>query len=89
MIKYLIKTVVDIRVESEEDANNLHKEMEDFAHSENITLSSWTQTYKCRKQKGEIIEEYYLCRYTLQFNDIKEPETLLKNIEYNMMESEF
>ena len=84
MIKYLIKTTTEIRVETEDDANTLHKEMETFAHTNNFTLSSWTQTYKCRKQKGEIIEEYYLCKYILQFNDIKEPETTLKDIQYNM-----
>lgn len=86
MIKYLIQTQTTIRVETEDDANQLHKEIEQFAHSENYILLSWTQTYKCRKQKSEIIDKYLLCRYILQFNDVKEPEILLKDIQYNMGE---
>ena len=83
--KFLIKDTVEIRVETKQDANALHKEIEAFAHDNDYTLSSWTQTYKCRKLKGEIIKEYYfLCKYILIFNDIKEPENLLTNIEYNM-----
>ena len=89
MIKYLIQTQTTIRVETEDDANQLHKEVEAFAHSNDYTLSSWTQTYKCRKAKGEIIEEYFLCKYVLIFNDVKEPETLLKDIQYNIEREEF
>ena len=84
MIKYLIKTVTEIRVESEEDANAFHKEIEAFAHEKNYTLSSWTQTLKERKSKGEVIESWVICKYILVFNDPKEPEIMLSDINYEM-----
>lgn len=84
MIQYLIRTTTEIRVELEEDANELHKEIEAFAHDNNYTLSSWTQTYKNKKVKGEITEEYYLCKYILIFNDVKEPNSILGGIDYEI-----
>jgi len=84
MIKYLLKTTNEIFVLTEEDANTLHKEIEEFAHSNNFTLYSWTQTLKEKKSKGEVIDSWVICKYTLIFNDSKEPEIPLKDIEYNM-----
>lgn len=84
MLKYLIKTTTEIRIETKEDAEILHKEIEEFCRNNGYTLSSWTQNYKCRKQKGEIVDEFYQIKYIIQFNDIKEPETTLKDIQYNM-----
>lgn len=84
MIKYLIKSTVEIRVETEEDANALHKQYEKYAHDNNVTLNSWTQTYRTRKSGGEIVEEWFICKAILQFNDPKEPETALSKIDYVM-----
>ncbi len=85
MIRWLIKNTAEIRVESEEDANELHKQYEQFAHDNNYTLSSWTQTYRCKKAQGEIVDSWYICKVVLIFNDAKEPEIALKNIEFNMV----
>ena len=84
MLKYLLKTTNEIFVLTEEDANSLHKEIEEFAHSNNYTLYSWTQTLKEKKSKGEVIDSWVICKYTLVFNDPKEPEFPLENIDYNM-----
>lgn len=84
MLKFLIKTTTEYRVETESDANSLHEELEQFCKEKEYTLTSWNQNYKCRKQKGEIIEEYYQVKATIQFNDIKEPELPLNNIIYEM-----
>ena len=88
MIKYLIKSTEEIRVESEEDANELHKQMEEFAHANDYILNTWTQTYKNAKIKGEIVDEWFICKYTLIFNEPKTPAIALKSIDYNMMTSE-
>jgi hypothetical protein len=82
MIKWLIKSTNEIRVETEEDANRLHKQMEQFAHDNEYILNTWTQTLKTQKSKGEILAEWYVCRYTLVFNDAKEPTNLLTDIDY-------
>lgn len=85
MIKYLIKNTAEIRVESEEDANSLHKEYEDFARNNNYILNSWSQTYRTRKSGGEIIEEWWICKCVLVFNDPKAPEIPLNNIDFKML----
>jgi KaiC/GvpD/RAD55 family RecA-like ATPase len=87
LIKFLLKNTAEIYVTTEEDANKLHKEVEQFAHDNGYTLSSWTQTYRCKKSKGEIELEWFVCKYVIIFNDAKEPEIGLKNIEFNMINS--
>lgn len=84
MIKYLIKNTVEIRVETEEDANALHKEYENFAHDNGYILNSWTQTYRTKKASGEIVEEWFICKAVLIFNDPKDPDILLDDIDFKM-----
>lgn len=84
MIKYLIKNTAEIRVDSEEDANKLHKEYEDFARNNNYILNSWSQTYRTRKSGGEIVAEWWICKVVLIFNDAKEPDIPLDSIDFNM-----
>lgn len=85
MIKSLIKATNEVRVETEEDADNFHKELQEEADRIGCTLSTFTKTLKQKKLKGEIMEEYYQIKYTFVFNELKEPETYLSNIEYNMI----
>lgn len=87
MLKSLIKATNEVRVETEEDADNFHKELQKEAERINCILSTFTKTLKQKKSKGEIIEEYYQIKYTYVFNDIKEPYNYLKNIEYNITNS--
>ena len=84
MIKFLLKATNEIFVLTEEDANALHKEIEEFAHSNNYTLYSWTQTLKEKKSKGEVIDSWFICKYILVFNDPKEPKIKLNDIIYDM-----
>lgn len=83
MLKSLIKTTNEVRVESEEEADQFHKELQKEAEKIGCVLSTFTKTLRQKKSKGEIIDEYYQIKYTYVFNDIKEPYTYLKNIEYN------
>lgn len=84
MIKYLIKTTNEYRVETKEDADTLHKQLEEEATNNGWTLSGWAETYKTRKSQGEIVEEWYICKSTIIFNDPKEPKNELQSIEYNV-----
>lgn len=81
---FLIKVINEYRVETKECAKKLHKELEAFCAENGYTLVSWSETYKNRKAQGEIIDEYYQIKATIQFNDIKEPEIVLDSINYNM-----
>ena len=87
MIKSLIKATNEVRVETEEDADNFHKELQKEAEQLGCILSTFTKTLRQKKSKGEVIDEYYQIKYTYVFNDIKEPYTYLKNIQYNTTSS--
>jgi hypothetical protein len=84
MIKYLLKATNEYRVDTKDDADALHKQLEEEATNNGWVLSGWTEAYKTRKSQGEIVEEWYICKSTVIFNDAKEPEIALKNIDYNM-----
>ena len=87
MIKSLIKVTNEVRVETETDADQFHKELQKEAEEIGCILSTFTKTLRQKKSKGEILEEYYQIKYTYVFNDIKEPDTYLDNIQYNMVNS--
>lgn len=87
MLKSLIKATNEVRVETEEDADIFHKELQKEAEKINCVLSTFTKTLRQKKSKGEVIDEYYQIKYTYVFNDIKEPYNYLKNIEYNLTNS--
>lgn len=88
MLKSLIKATNEIRVETEEEADQFHKELQKEAEKIGCILSTFTKTLRQKKSKGEIIDEYYQIKYTYVFNDIKEPYSYLKNIEYNITNSQ-
>lgn len=87
MIKSLIKATNEVRVETESDADEFHKQLQKEAEENGCILSTFTKTLRQKKSKGEVIEEYYQIKYTYVFNDIKEPESYLLNINYNMTNS--
>lgn len=84
MLKYLIKNTAEIRVEDEDAANELHKEYEDFARDAGFVLNSWSQTLRTKKQAGEVVDSWYICKVVLVFNDAKEPDIPLNSIDFNM-----
>ena len=87
MLKSLIKATNEVRVETEEEADQFHKELQQKAEKIGCILSTFTKTLRQKKSKGEVIDEYYQIKYTYVFNDIKEPYSYLKNIEYNITNS--
>lgn len=88
MLKSLIKATNEVRVETEEEADQFHKELQKEAEKIGCILSTFTKTLRQKKSKGEVIDEYYQIKYTYVFNDIKEPYSYLKNIEYNITNSQ-
>lgn len=57
MIKYLLKTTTEYFVWTKEDADKLHKQIEEEATNNGWTLTGWTETYKTKKSGGEIVIE--------------------------------
>ena len=71
MSKYLISTTEVYRVDSEAEAKEL---IEQAKVAPEYGLAKYTSEYKERKQKGEIIDEYYKVTLVKRFNNEKEPE---------------
>jgi hypothetical protein len=73
-MKYLLKTTNTYRVPTVADALSLREELSQTSCGE---LTSFSYTTKYIKAKGEIIEEYQVCKATIEFNVEKEPESLV------------
>ena len=82
MLKYLTKLTQEIRVETEEAADTLHKEMAEWAENNGGVLTGWTETKKEQKSKGEVIAIWYICKSTIAFNDPKTPEIPFEELSY-------
>ena len=85
MIRFLNKATIEERVEDKAAADALHEKIEN--ESGTYVLSAWSETQKEKKSKVEIIDSWIICKYTLTFNDPKEPVIALDSIEYNMIQS--
>ena len=70
-MNYLLKVTNTYRVPNEAAALNLRDELSSLPIGE---LTAFSYTQKQIKSKGEIIEEYLICKATLEFNKEKEPE---------------
>ena len=70
MSKYLIKTTEEHRADSEVEAAELINAAKADAR---YLLSKYSSVKKERKQKGEIVDEYYLVTLVKVFDDAKEP----------------
>lgn len=70
MAKYLIKTTEEHRADTEAEA----AELIDAAKKDGrYVLSKFSSVHKERKQKGEIIDDYFIVTLVKVFDDAKEP----------------
>jgi hypothetical protein len=69
-MKYLVKTTETYRVDSDAEVLEMVKEAKE---SLQWTLEGHTSKKKQVKQKGEIVDEYFMLTLTKSFNDEKEP----------------
>ena len=70
-MNYLTKTVLTYRCPTLDAALELRKALSETPGAE---LSSFSYVNKSIKEKGEVVEEYVLCKAILSFNDEKFPE---------------
>ena len=70
-MKYLTTCVETYRVDTEAEAASLINEAKTAT---NFALIKYNCEHKERKQKGEIIDEYYKVTLTKGFNNEKEPD---------------
>lgn len=70
MAKHLISVTEVYRVDNEDQAAKL---IEEAKNSNQYILSKYSSVHKERKQKGEVIDEWYRLTLTKVFDDEKEP----------------
>lgn len=88
MIKWLIKSTNEIRIETKSEVDEFHEKLQREADDMGCRVTTWQEAEKQRKSGGEVVEEWFIVKYTLTFNDPKNPEIPLKSIEYNMIDGE-
>jgi hypothetical protein len=65
---YLIRTTEVYRADDENEAKAVIEEAKRTS-----TVIKYNSTYKCKKQKGEIVDEWYKVEITKEWDDEKEP----------------
>jgi hypothetical protein len=70
MSKYLCKTTEEHRADTESEAAML---IEAAKADNRYVLSKYSSVHKERKQKGEIIDDYFIVTLVKVFDDPKEP----------------
>lgn len=68
-MKYLLNVVETYRVDTEQEANQLIEEAKADGN-----LIKYSCNHKERKQKGELVDEWYAVVLSRKFTDEKEPE---------------
>jgi hypothetical protein len=71
-MRYLISTTEVYRVDTMDHVEVLRAEVEDDPH---YNVSSFSYKYKCKKEKGEIVDEWYQVSVKKNFNDEKDPDS--------------
>ena len=80
MSKYLVSTTETYRIDTESEAT---KAIEEAKKDNSYTLGKYTNEHKERKLKGEVVDEYWKLTLTKIFNDIKEPDNIIK-VDYEV-----
>ena len=70
MAKYLIKTTEEHRADTEAEATTL---IEAAKNDSRYVLSKYSSVHKERKQKGEVVDDYFIVTLVKVFDDAKEP----------------
>lgn len=73
-MNYLLNSTNVYRVPTEQAALKLKDELNNLEYGE---LTHFSYTIKEVKQKGEVVDTYYLVKVKLVFTSEKEPETLV------------
>lgn len=81
MIKYLISSVNEVRLEDMHDVEAFHEELQQKAKGMGCTLANFSWAEK-EDKKLEIT--YYQVKYKFTFGTLKTPEAYLNDIDYQI-----
>lgn len=82
--RFLIKSTSEYRLETLEEVEAFHKELQKQAVSGGYTLSAFSWTEKYIKSKGEIVDSYFHVKCTFIFNELKNPENHFFSVDFPM-----
>ena len=79
-MKFLVRVVETYRVADEDEAKQL---IETAKKDRNFELTKYSSEYKCKKSKGEVVEDWYRVTLTKDFTEEKEP-TCTATVSYKV-----
>lgn len=79
-MKFLVRCVETYRVADEDEAKQL---IEAAKKDRNFELTKYSSEYKCKKSKGEVVEDWYRVTLTKDFTEEKEP-TCTATVSYKV-----
>lgn len=80
MQAFLIQSVEKYRLDSQEDVDTF---LEELKESEYFNILKYSSERKEVKQKGEVVDSYYILTVTKSFNDLKDPQFIV-NTSYSI-----
>lgn len=80
-MKFLLKNQISYRVNTEDEVSKLRETLSNLDYGE---LKSFSYKLKPIKEKGQVIEEYYLVTAMISINDEKDPEMGAIDIKYTI-----
>ena len=83
MIKYLLKTTEEYRLETIEDVKHFHELLREDAAQQQYHLAAFSWAEKQIKSKGEVLEEYFVVKVQKQFQEPKDAILPLDQITYS------
>ncbi len=79
MIKFLVSSTNEMRLESMDDVEQFHKQIQEEAEQLGCTLATFSWAEKYNKK---LDETYYQVKYKFIFNKLADPDYPLDHIDY-------
>lgn len=86
MIKWLLKSTNEFRVETIQDVEVLHTQLQQACEYEDYTLTSFSWTEKVLKPNTDLEERFFVVKYSYVFNNAKDPEFPYNGVNFSKAE---
>lgn len=81
MRHYVIKNTAEYRVETIEDVVAFREELQKQAARDGYSLSAFSYSEKLVKEKGIVVDSFYVVKAVFTVNDVKEPTLPFFDVE--------
>lgn len=73
MLHFVIKNTAEYRIDTIDEVVKFREELQTQAAQDGYSLSAFGYSEKLIKEKGEVVDSYYVVKATFSINDPKEP----------------